>query len=290
MYAPFKIYLTQHGSLARFWILLRSASAAAYRDNCLSIAKGAAFSALLAFFPVITTLATILVLAKADEVARTVAGLLYQAVPPGTEDVVRMLFVVHGERPNWLLVAATMLAIWAASGVIISLMEGFQVIYRIAPRNFLPERAIAMLLVFTSALPVLSASALIVFGERIERNVMRRLGGTDLTGWVLLAGELLRYGVAFGSFVIVMAAVYYFGPNRKQKFQSVFPGAALATLLWLLTTIAFGWYVRNVANYNVLYGSVGAGLALLVWMYVLAVIALLGCEYNAVREHLDAEL
>ena len=64
----------------------------------------------------------------------------------------------------------------------------------------------------------------------------------------------------------------------------VFPGAALATLLWLLATVAFAWYVRHVANYNVLYGGVGAGLALLVWMYVLAVINLFGCEFNAARE------
>ncbi len=64
----------------------------------------------------------------------------------------------------------------------------------------------------------------------------------------------------------------------------MFPGAVLATLLWLLTTIAFGWYVRNIADYNVLYGSVGASMALLVWMYLLAVIMLFGCEFNAVRE------
>ena len=80
------------------------------------------------------------------------------------------------------------------------------------------------------------------------------------------------------------ALVYYFGPNRRQEFRHVFPGAVLATILWLMATLAFGWYVRNIANYNVLYGSVGAGLALLVWMYVLAAIVLFGCEFNAVRE------
>jgi membrane protein len=67
----------------------------------------------------------------------------------------------------------------------------------------------------------------------------------------------------------------------------VFPGAVLATFLWLIATLAFGLYVRHVADYNLLYGSVGAGLALLVWMYVLAVITLLGCEFNAVRERMS---
>ena len=257
-----------------------------YKNNGFGIAKGVAYSALLAFFPVITTLATILVQARADEVARTIAGLLYEVVPPGTEDVVRTLFVVHGTRPDWLLVVATLLATWAASGAMMSLMEGFRAVYHIPDsRSFLKERGIAMILVFTSALPVLGASALIVFGERVERSITEWLGGTDLTGWVWLAGRALRYAAAFVSFVIVTIVMYYLGPNRKQKLRNVVPGAILATLLWLLTTIVFAWYVRNVANYNVLYGSVGAGLALLVWMYVLAIIALFGCEFNAALEN-----
>ena len=112
--------------------------------------------------------------------------------------------------------------------------------------------------------------------------------GADLSGWVVIAGQALRYGVAFATVVLVTGLVYYFGPNRKQTLRMVFPGAALATLLWLVATAAFAWYVRHVANYNVLYGSVGAGLALLVWMYVLAVINLFGCEFNAARERASA--
>jgi membrane protein len=80
--------------------------------------------------------------------------------------------------------------------------------------------------------------------------------------------------------------MYYTGPNRAMRFASVWPGAMLATILWLLATSVFALYVRHIANYNVLYGSIGAVIALLVWMYLLAVIALFGCEYNAVRERL----
>jgi len=287
MHGSIKIYLTQEGFFSRFWTTLRTASVALYQDNCLGIAKGAAYSALLSFFPVMTTLATLLVQARAEAVSRTIARFLYDVVPPGTEDVVRMLFVAHGERPSWVLVAATILALWGASGAMISLMEGFRSVYRIpSGRSFIKDRGMAILLVFTTAVPVVGASAFIVFGARTERTIMRWLGNTDFTGWVSLGGQVLRYSAAFLTFVIVTALVYYLGPNRPQRFRLVYPGAILATLLWLLSTTAFGWYVRNVANYNVLYGSVGAGLALLVWMYVLAVIALLGCEFNAARERL----
>jgi membrane protein len=265
----------------RFWRLLRAASLGLYQDNCLAIAKGAAFSSLLSFFPVLTTLAALLVQAKADAVSRTIANLLYDVVPPGTEDVVRTLFVVHGERPKGLLIGATILAGWAASGAMESLMEGFRAVYRVPARSFVRDRAIAMLLVLLSAAPMLGASLLIVFGNRAQSAFAGWMGLGD---WIHLAGETLSFTVALGAMVVATALVYYFGPNRKQEFRHVFPGAVLATILWLVATLVFGWYVRNIANYNVLYGSVGAGLALLVWMYVLSVIVLFGCEFNAVRE------
>src|SRR6266446_4821628 len=114
--------------MMRFWGLLRSASVGLHQDNCLSIAKGAAYSALLSFFPVLTTLAALLVQAKAEAVSRTIASLLYDVVPPGAEDVVRTLIVVHGERPKGLLIGATILAAWAASGAMESLLEGFRAV------------------------------------------------------------------------------------------------------------------------------------------------------------------
>lgn len=295
MAAHFRIHLLEESNWVRLWQLLKLATEGAYRHNCLSVAKGAAYSALLSFFPVLTTVAALLVQARADSASVTIAQFLYDVVPPGTEDVVRDLFVVHGERPKWLLVVAVVLAAWAASGAMISLMEGFDVIYHVSSeRPFLRQRAVAVLLVLITAVPLWSASALIVFGARLERAAISSLRllpeGSDLSGWVLLAGQVARYGVAFGAVVLVTGLVYYFAPNRKQTLRMVFPGAALATLLWLLATAAFAWYVRHVANYNVLYGSVGAGLALLVWMYVLAVINLFGCEFNAARERDSATL
>lgn len=289
MTASPKVYVIEAGPLARFWSLLRTSSVAAYQDGCFGIAKAAAYSALLAFFPVLTTLATLLVQANAEAVARTVVRLLYDVIPPGTEQIVQALFNVHGQRPSWLLIVAILLSAWAGSGVMMSLMEGFRSIYRIpSGRSMLHERGVAMLLVFGAALPALGASALIVFNNRAQRWVMSWVGlgsaDFDIRFWLQFLGQALRLGIAVGAMVIITALVYYFGPNRRQRFRRVLPGAALATVLWLLSTLAFAWYVRHVSDYNVLYGSVGAGLALLVWMYVWSVIALYGCEFNAVRE------
>jgi membrane protein len=289
-----QVTVTRSSSWRRLWITLRSAAIEAYRDNCFGIAKGAAFSGLLSFFPVLTTFAAILVQARAESVARTLANFLYDVVPPGTEDVVLRMFAVKGQRPTYLLVGAVILAAWAASGAMMSLMEGFRAIYHLSSgRPFLKERGTAMMLVFLTAVPIWGASLLVVLGARSERFLLSWLPpaatGPQLSGWVMFLGQILRFGIAFGSVVLITNLVYYFAPNRKQRFRHLLPGSFLATLLWLLATEAFAWWVRHVANYNVLYGSVGAGLALLAWMYLLAVITLFGCAFNAVRERQEAE-
>src|SRR5580692_9228799 len=288
------LYQLEAGRVSRFLRVLRATMVATVMDNSLSIAKGAAYSSLLSFFPVLTTLAAILVQANATDVARNIASFLYQVVPPGTEDVVLTLFVVHGERPKYLLVGAVLLALWAASGAIMSMIEGFRSIYHIPTgRSFFKERAMAVFLVLVSTVPVVAASALIVFGNKAETFLMHNLGvvarDVDLQVLIELLGKTIRLGLAFASFVLVTVLLYYLGPNRKQTFANVYPGAILATVLWVIATLGFSWYVRHISNYNVLYGSVGAGLALLVWMYVWSVITLIGCEFNAARERLQAQ-
>jgi membrane protein len=284
-----RIYVGEAGFLSRFWSLLQTAFIGLYSNGGFAVAKGAAYSAVLAFFPILTTVATLLVQANADAVSRTIVRLLYDVVPPGTEDVVRGLFNVHGQRPTGLLAVAVILAAWAGSGVMISLMEGFRATYRIpSGRSIVQERIVAMLLVIGASVPLLGASLLLGFGNRAQVWVITTLGLVgeyqDLRGWVRLLWQVLSFIIAAAAMVGTTALVYYVGPNRKQRFADTVPGAVLATALWLVATLGVAWYFRHITDYNVLYGSVGAGLALLVWSYVLAVIALFGCEFNAAIE------
>jgi membrane protein len=286
---PPSLYLERPGPVLRFWGLFRQAFIAAYEDNCFGIAKGAAYSSLLAFFPVLASLAAILASVNANAVARVFARLLFQVIPPGTEELVRSHFTAKNESV-WLILSATLLSTFAASGAMMTLMEGFDAAYRLpSGRPFLKQRAVAILLVFIAALPAVGSSVLIVFGARVEQWMLQTMGlgpEQDLRTSVTLAFGLLRYVVALTAIVLVTGLMYHTGPNRPMKFRSVLPGAILATVLWLLATSLFALYVRHIANYNVLYGSIGAVIALVVWMYVLSVISLFGCEYNAVRERL----
>ena len=289
-----RFYIKPLNWLQRIGLVFRRAFVTAYENNCFGLAKGAAYSALLAFFPVLTTLTAILVQANALSVSRMLSSLIFEVVPPGTEEIVLYNFTERGQRPVSLLIIATLLALWAASGVMASLMQGFQAAYRIKQgRPFLKQRAMAILLVIFVAVPIVAASGLIVFGAKAERLVFTAVGllqeEQQLRGWVSFLGQLLRYAVALGAIVFSTALLYYMGPNRRNKLRNVLPGAAVATALWWAATTFFGWYVRNIANYNVLYGSIGAVVALLVWMYLLSVIALYGCEYNAERDRMREE-
>ena len=250
------------------------------------MAKGAAYSALLAFFPLLTSAAAVFVETRTETAQNLFARFLGQVLPPGTENVVLENFRVAGRRPVSLIVIALVLSVFAGSNVIKSLIDGFNAAYQVPQnRSVLGHAGMGMLLVFLSAVPVLIASFVILFGQTTEHYVF----GSQGTYWDL-AARATRYGVAFLAIVSVTLILYYFGPNRKQTWPGIVPGAFLATIFWLAVTLGFGWYVRNVTNYNVLYGSVGASMALLVWMYLLSLIALIGCEFNAEIERLRTAL
>jgi membrane protein len=290
--------IVEPGPFARSLWLFRRAFVAAYEDNCFSIAKGAAYSFLLSLFPVLTALTSLLFQVRAQSVVHVIATFLAQVIPPGTEDLV--LSRLPGRRPISLPLAALGLSLWAGSGAMMSLMEGFQAAYRIPTgRPFLKQRAMAVFLVVTAALPAVVASALIIFGDRTERTILHWIGssrdGSELSAPVEFAWRVARYVLAFCTTTFVMGLLYYFGPNHRppvqcvrgssSRFMRVWPGAFLATVLWLIATAGFAWYVgHRLSSYNVFYGSVGAVIVLIIWLYLLACIALIGCEFNAERE------
>ncbi len=118
-----------------FWRAFRRALAGVYNNGALGYAKGAAYSALLAFLPVLTSTTAILVQVNAEAVSRRVTTLFFRVAPPGVEDLVRFQVTQRGSRPTVLPVAAALLAIWAASGVMISLMEAFHDTYHVPDKR-----------------------------------------------------------------------------------------------------------------------------------------------------------
>ena len=261
------------------------------RRTLFAIAKGAAYSGLLSLFPVLTSAAAISIQIRADYVRQKIAVFLSRVLPSGTEDTVLQQFRYSGQRPVTLIVVAALLSLWAASSVVKSLVDGFNAAYRV-PRNrsMYGHAGVGILLVFLALIPMFGASSLILFGGTIEHGMLK-LWKVDpvlnpLTGSLEIVFRIVRYGIALGAAWALTAILYYYGPYRKQRWRDVWAGAFLATILWLLATLSFSWYIRHITNYNLLYGSIGSGIALLIWMYMLAIIALFGCEFNAEYERM----
>jgi len=170
-------------SLNRSWTILRHAAISTYSNSFLDTAKGAAFSSLLSFFPVLTTLATVLVQANAEQVSQSIAKFLFEVVPPGTEDLVQYAFTLRGARPNWLIAGAALLSIWSASDVVVSLMGGFQAAYRTPEtRGFWRQRWVAVLLVFSTIVPTVSAVGVQRKNRRLGAVLAGHPGDTGLLG------------------------------------------------------------------------------------------------------------
>jgi len=271
--------------------LLRRTVVSSARDGCFSIAKGAAYSSLLSFFPILTTSAAILVEVNAQFAVRQLTGFLSEILPPGTEQAVVNELRHRGGKPVSLLIVALLLATWAASSVVKSLIDGFHVAYRVPKeRDFFHQTAIALAIVFAASIPFVAASVLLLFGQETERQLLHWFRVDPLLTEIApiweIAYRIARFAVAFFAATVLNVILYYVGPRRRQHIALVIPGAVLATVLWVGATLSFSWYVRNVSNYNVLYGSIGTGIALLVWMYLLSVITIIGCEFNAEYERM----
>src|SRR6185437_15865431 len=111
--------------------LLRRALFASFNDGLFTVAKGAAYSALLSFFPILATFATVFVQIRAEFVQRKLELALSRVLPPGTQEIVMQQFRFRGKRPAALLVVAVILSLWAGSSVIKSLIDGFNAAYRV---------------------------------------------------------------------------------------------------------------------------------------------------------------
>jgi membrane protein len=165
----------------------------------------------------------------------------------------------------------------------LSLMDGFRRAYR-QPRDnwgFWQRRFRALLLVPIVLAPLSLATLVLVFGRQIESWMIDN-AGHELRHFVLLVWRMARWAVALLTGVSVLGALYHFGTRHKEHWAWVAPGAIAATLVWFPATLAFGWYVTRIADYSMFYGSFGAGVATLVWLYITSFSALLGAELNGV--------
>jgi len=267
--------------MLRFLHLLRLAVWRAFQHDAFAVAKAAAYSAILTFFPALLVLGSILATSQKFEVLlREISYALGRIMPAGSATAVSYLHATT-YRSVTTLVMTSLLTLWTASGVMISWMEGFRNAYQL-PKTWglIKERMIAFSLVILAGIPMTFATILVAFGSRIETRILFLIGH-EFGFFVLLMWMTIRWIIATLTSIAVIALIYHNAVPRTQPWHSVLPGATLGTGMWFGATMLFGWYLNRYADYSILYGSLGVAIALLVWMYMISLVILVGAEFNA---------
>lgn len=256
----------------------------ALEHDVLNTAKAAAYSGMLMFFPAFIVLTALI--AKAPEGPTMVGEIRWVSNQILPADTVRlMLSTMHARNshPGRLITSGMLLSVFAGLGLMLTLMEGFRRAYRL-PRSewgFWERRLRALFLVFIVLVPLALATLLLMFGRAIELWVVLK-SGHQMRHVVLFLWRMARWTLALATSLAVLGALYHFGTKRGEHWLRVIPGAVAASAVWFPATLAFGWYVTRIADYTIFYGSFGAGIATLVWLYITSFSALLGAELNGV--------
>ena len=270
--------------MARFIAQVRQALWLALEHDVLDTAKAAAYSGMLMLFPALIVAATILAMVpEGNRLVVEMRSAFEPLVPTGSLDMLQAYMQArHMRSMQWILSAAS-LSVFAGLGLMLSLMEGFRRAYRL-PRGdwgFWQRRMRALMLVPIVLVPLALASMVLVFGRQIE-GWMISGSSHELRLVVLMSWRMVRWAIALVTSVTVLAALYHFGTKRGEHWVWVMPGAIAATVIWFPATLIFGLYVTRIADYSMFYGSFGAGIATLVWLYITLFSALLGAELNGV--------
>jgi membrane protein len=269
--------------------------------DCLNVAQSTAYSAIVALFPALIVAAAVIgLLPDTAPVRFQLAAFFDRVLPPGVSQLLDTTFEVtpmhtHSVRA---LFSAGIVSFLGASNVIATLMEGLRRA-RGLPSNswsFWQRRRRSFELVPLSLVPLAAFSMLVIFGHALT-GWLESSVGPEGRAPIYAITVLIRWIVALGASVGLIALIYHLGvpdgqprgrhfegeePSRTARsWQSILPGAVMATAMWFLTTLAFGWYVTRFANYSEVYGSLGAGIALLFWLYIVSLSVLCGAEFNA---------
>jgi membrane protein len=275
---------------------LRRAVWSAFRHSAFSMAKAAAYSAILSIFPALLVVTTLFATMPAgDDVRGVIRASLQQVLPPDTMQLVQSYFIVNHARSIRIVSGATFVSVFAAMGVLLSLMEGFRRAYRL-PRgtwSFWRERLVALVLVPVTVVPMGAATLFLAFGHSIERWMIAN-STHEWRLYLILLWRFFRWAIALVASIVCTAMIYHYGvprqklPTRSGRFSYVrvrwhetMPGATIATASWFIATMVYGFYVTRFADYSIVYGSLGAGIATLVWLYMVSLSVLVGAEFNA---------
>ncbi|SMQ65620.1 membrane protein [Bacillus sp. OV166] len=247
-------------------------------DDLPGLSAQLAYYFLLSLFPLLIVLFTLLPYIPIPH--QDMLGVIRDFAPVDAMDLIeKNVHDIMNHRNGGLLSFGIIGTIWSSSNGINAIVKAFNKAYNVKEsRSFIVSRGMAILLTFGMIFVLILAIVLPVFGREIGVFLFSQMGYTtefikvwDTLSWLVSAIILF----------LIFTGLYWIAPNVKIKCRSAFPGAAFATVGWIISSIGLTFYVGNISNYSLTYGSIGAIIVLMIWLYISAFIIILGGEINA---------
>jgi membrane protein len=258
-------------------------------DEVMDRANGVAYNFILAIFPAIIFLFTLIpfVTVYFPEVnTQSIMAFLRDLMPPSMYDVASttVLDIVSNQRGG-LLTLGFFFAMFLSTNGMMALMRAFNACYKtIENRSGIKTRLIATGLTFNMTFVLFLAVILLVVGEFVLDYTIQNLYRFDwlnLDAFTVYLLFSLRFLVVFIVFFLTISTIYYFGPSVHYNWRFFSIGSFIATILLLSVSYGFSFYVTNFSTYNKVYGSIGVMIAMMVWIQLMTVVLLIGYEINA---------
>lgn len=256
-------------------------------DDMSTYAAALAYRALFSLFPFLLFLIAMLSFVNLSDVFDQMRDQTLLVLPPTVEELIDTVISDLRDGSNNIFSLAIVIAIGVASKGIRSLMNAMNKAYNIKESR--PAWKLVLLSVIYTvgvAVMLLFATALMVVGpQTIEwLGAWMGVGEVAVTLWAWM-----RWPLAVISLMLVVAIIYYLMPDAEQKFRFITPGSVVAVIIWIGASVGLSTYVSNFANYDVLYGGIGAMIVLMFFFYITSAVLLLGAELNATIEHTSSE-
>lgn len=258
------------------------------QDRIMSVAAGVTYYALLAVFPAIAALVSIYGLFADPATIQDHLNALSGVLPGGALDIIREQVTRIASQGSGTLgfsfILGLVISLWSANAGMKAVFDALNIVYdEEEKRSFIKLNVQSL----SFTLGAIAFLLLAVAGVIVLPIVLEFIGLGSGVEWLL---SLARWPILLIGVTLGLALIYRYGPSRdKAEWKWVTPGGLVAAVLWLAVSMLFSWYVSNFGSYNETYGSLGAVIGFMTWIWLSSIVVLLGAEINAEMEHQTAK-
>ena len=277
MLRAFKIPLTWPDMLKRTAVEVMA-------DNCLGLAAQLAYYFFLALFPALLFLVAVISFMPVSGLLDAVTAMLARVAPGEVIAIIQdQILKIANDKSTGLLTLGMLGTIWSCSAGMTAIVDTLNQAYDIQEsRPWWKVRLMAVGLTVALAIFIVASLTLVLVGPTLAEKVAvwAHMGPAFAWTW-----KIVQWPLVFALVTLGIALIYYFAPDAEQAWVYITPGSILATVLWLIISLVFKYYVANFTSYTATYGFIGGAIVLMLWFYVSALAVLVGAELNAEIEH-----